>query len=145
MLVLQIIGGILAIAVVLFGLFALNKAYKERFDFAIFSTTLIAVEMIGVVFSAGGWLWYSNALEEKGDTLNGIVLIVIGALIILGVIYTLYKNTNFLFGTLGTAILLIKLAILTALLPILVVFVLLAIVGAIISFANEPKKVRIVK
>ena len=46
--------------------------------------------------------WYYSALNKGTDTLNGIVLIFVGAILLLRMIYLNFKNTNFTIGFFGT-------------------------------------------
>lgn len=136
MLVLKIIGGLLILALVLFSLLIFDEHCDEKFEhrFFKFSSFVILAVSVGVIQI--GKMWYESSLESGSDTLNGLVLMIVGGLILLGVVLYNLKETNFVYGLFGSTIQISIFGTLALIsLPIFAVFAVLSIIG---SFAAKP-------
>ncbi|HHY0626531.1 TPA: hypothetical protein ACVU5F_004611 [Vibrio parahaemolyticus] len=130
MLVLEIVGGLLVVAAILFLLHSFDKHYDRKFGHRFFKLSAFIILSVAVGFVWGGQLWYESALKEGGDTLNGVACMVIGVVIVFGVVIYNLKNTNLLYGLLGS---LVQIAIFGTLayvsLPILITLVVFRILA----------------
>ena len=99
MTVLYIIGALLVIALI-FALVAKINAFSENsYKYEFFTWGNLAFTTVSYITLYFGRKWYLTELILKdGDTLNGLILIGIGVLMILGLLFTHIKNTNFIFG-----------------------------------------------
>lgn len=136
MLVLKILGVVALIISMLVGVNILNKKCLEKFQVPLFSL----VTTIGILIAAGcifiGMIWYENAIKSKGDISNGIVLLAIGGIIMLGIIIYSYWKTNFIYGSIAT---IIHLFLLALMMLVGIPLFLLYIVGSIaLFFTSKP-------
>lgn len=113
MLVLKILEWLVIIFVVIAAASALNEKYIEKFQFAIFSKAMAIAQLITGLCFFFGKEWYIHAIKNKGDILNGQILIGLGVVIGLITIITIYQRTNFTYGTIGNVINLGSLAFFT--------------------------------
>ena len=104
MLVLKIIGGLLALALVLFLLFIFDERCDEKFGHRFFKFSSLGILTVSVGIIQIGQIWYESSLESGSDTLNGLVLMIIGGLILLSVVLYNLKETNFVYGLFGSII-----------------------------------------
>ncbi|HFU0229607.1 hypothetical protein L1D19_23450 [Vibrio natriegens] len=102
MVVLEIVGGLLVVAAILFLLHSLDKHYDKKFGHRFFKLSAFIILAVAVGFVWGGQLWYESALKDGGDTLNGIACMVIGGLIVIGMVVFNLKRTNLVYGLLGS-------------------------------------------
>ncbi len=83
-----------------------------------------------------GIIWYDFANDANEDTLNGIILITLGLLIIISMFISFYKNTNFLFGTLTVFIHIIVLGLMITIgIPLFVAYIFCWIMAL---FSSKP-------
>ncbi|EJG1885594.1 hypothetical protein BS049_RS22960 [Vibrio parahaemolyticus] len=104
MLVLEIVGGLLVVAAILFLLHSFDKHYDRKFGHRFFKLSAFIILAVAVGFEWGGQLWYESALKEGGDTLNGVACMAIGAVIVSGVVIYNLKKTNLFYGLLGSIV-----------------------------------------
>ncbi|MFA6092599.1 MAG: hypothetical protein WCU88_03950 [Elusimicrobiota bacterium] len=104
MLILKIIGAVGLLAFVLFLLGSFDKRCEEKFSHRFFTRMSFAAVAAAVWLIVWGQGWYRQSAAAGGDILNGIVLIIIGAIIVLGLGYNNCKRTNVLYGMGGTAL-----------------------------------------
>lgn len=136
MLVLQIIGGLLALALVLFLLFIFDELCDEKFGHRFFKFSSFIILAVSVGTMMIGNMWYESSLESGSDTLNGLVLMIVGGLILLSVVFYNLKKTNFVYGLFGSTIQISIFGTLVLIsLPIFAVFAVISIIG---SFAAQP-------
>lgn len=126
MLTLKIIAGIVAIIVLATVVFItikkIRNLYWNKFGFNIFSKKIVLLESLCITLTWIGYFIYDNAINEKGDIWNGLVLIILASFILLGIIIFIYKKTNLKYGTLAMMILLLKLLILGILVPLAIIY-----------------------
>lgn len=122
MLTLQIIGGILGVALIGYLLFLLIRKifriYWNKFEFNIFSKKIFIIESIIVLFTLAGVIVMETATLNKGDLWNGYVLFIIAAIMLIGLFFYIYKKTDIRYGTLAILIISIKLPLLFIIVPI---------------------------
>ena len=100
MTVLYIIG-VLAIVIVLLMLVGwVNALSQRKYDYEFFTYGNLALATIAYALLFFGGKFYLDALSAHGDILNGILMMGIGAIIILGVLIWHIKHTSFIFGLL---------------------------------------------
>lgn len=104
MLVLKIIGVLLVGLAFLYCVMQFNNHCNNKFGYVFFNKTALIIVTIAVIFFMIGSSWYSSALKDDGDTLNGIVLMIISALICVAVFIFNIKKSNLLYGFFGSAV-----------------------------------------
>ncbi len=102
MLVLSIIGTILAVIVIVGLCLYFNMHCNEKFSYYFLSRFSLSLIAISATLLLIGYEWYKYSLAEQGDTLNGIILMIIGVCIVLALLYLNIKSTNFIYGILGS-------------------------------------------
>ena len=132
MLVLKILGVIAIIIGIISVVGILNQKCIEKFQVPLFSKGSASA----TICLFAGLLWYQEALKSKGDTLNGIVLLVLGGIITIGVLISSYRKTNIIFGTLAAVIHIFLLILMTYIgIPLFIIYV----IGSIILiFSSKP-------
>ena len=98
MVVLSIIGIIIALILVALFVQYSNKHSQRAYNYEIFNAGNFIVSVLGYLAIYFGNGWYSDALKEHGDLLNGELLMGIGGLFLLGVVYINIKNTSLFYG-----------------------------------------------
>jgi len=99
MTVLYILGVLLVIAIIFALVGKINDFSESRYNYEFFTWGNLFFTTVAYALMYFGRDWYLSELVLKdGDTLNGVVLIVIGVLMILGLLLTHIKSTNFFFG-----------------------------------------------
>lgn len=99
MTVLFILGAIAAVLILLFIVNGINDFSEKRFGYQFFNyanLTIISIAYFMIIF---GGQWYSEALANNGDLLNGELLVGIGVVILISTLINHIKKTTFLFGT----------------------------------------------
>ena len=104
MFVLSLIALILAILGVVAGLLFFNDYCQNKFGHAFLTKTMFVVTAAGFLLVYYGHMWYQASVNHHGDTLNGIVLMVLGNIMLFGVIYHNVTKTNLLYGVTGSTI-----------------------------------------
>ncbi|MHC5225871.1 hypothetical protein [Ignatzschineria sp. LJL83] len=111
---LYIVCGVLAIALLWFAIKWFNEHCDEKFGHEFFTMPMLVVLGIAGGLCLFGSSWYSSALEENnvgrtlftivlnGDTLNGLILMTLGILIYLVVAICNFRETNWIYGIIGT-------------------------------------------
>ncbi|MDH2998466.1 hypothetical protein A1D22_10685 [Pasteurellaceae bacterium LFhippo2] len=131
MLTLQIIGGLLGIALIGYLLFLLIRkifrVYWENFEFHIFSKKILLIESIIIVFTILGVVVSTSAQKNNTDIWNGYVLYIIAMIIFIGLIGYIYKKTDFKYGTLAIFIVSIKLSLLFIIVPLVIITYLIGV------------------
>jgi len=104
MLVLKILGVLLA----LFSLFKItqeiNKFTNKRYRYLFFNKKTLLSSFAGYASAIVGYIWYTNALQQHGDILNGKLLMIIGALFLFWTVVYNIANTSFFIGTVFTLV-----------------------------------------
>ena len=98
-----VILGLIVIGIIIYVIIEkMNDSTYREFKYKFFDSTsyfLITVGYLGLYF---GNSWYQTALNTNADTLNGIIIIVIGIILLLAQIYLNFKSTNIIYGIFGT-------------------------------------------
>jgi len=132
MYVLEMIG----IAVGLIALYIffeyMNEVTEDRYNYKFFSFRHLAQIAIGYWFIYLGQGAYIAALENNGDLLNGVLLVLIGLIIVLAVIYKNFKQVP-----LSLALFLSAIELLIAL-PLAIAFLLGLIVLGLFAAQTKP-------
>ena len=98
MTVLYIIG-VLAIAFALLMIVAwINALSEKKYGYEFFSYGNFALTTVAYALIFFGRRFYLDAVSIHGDILNGILMVGIGAVIVLGIVIYHIKHTSFLFG-----------------------------------------------
>ncbi len=98
MVVLSIIGIVIALILVALFIKVSNAHSVKVYGYEIFNAGNFIVSVLGYLAIYFGNRWYSDALKEHGDLLNGELLMGIGGLFLLAVVYLNIKNTSLLYG-----------------------------------------------
>jgi len=99
MTVLYILGTLLVIALIFVLVEKINAFSISNYNYEFFTWGNLFFTTTAYLSIFYGRKWYLSALvTDNGDTLNGVVLIVIGVLMLLGLLITHMKSTNFIFG-----------------------------------------------
>lgn len=104
MLILKIILVIAAISSFVFGLSRFNLHCSRKFGHMFFTKSMFYATATALAFIVAGCVWRQSAVETNGDQLNGVVLIVIGALIACAMIFGNIRQTNLLYGIGGSIV-----------------------------------------
>jgi CDP-diglyceride synthetase len=96
--VLSIIGGLLAVAFVYYITEVINKISERKYDYVFFDESSAVTVIIGYYLCFFGYNNLMHALRVDGDTLNGILLIGIGAIFLIVQLWKNFENTNFKMG-----------------------------------------------
>lgn len=136
MLVLKVLGVIAIIIGIISVVGILNQKCMEKFQVPLFSKGSASATFIAAICLFAGLLWYQEALKSKGDTLNGIVLLVLGGIITIGILISSYRKTDIIFGTLAAVIHIFLLVLMTYIgVPLLIIY----IIGTLILiFSSKP-------
>jgi len=124
MLVLSIIAVIIALVIVALFISYTNSYSQRVYGYDIFNSYTFVLCVIAYLSLYFGNKWYMSALEAGGDTLNGALVMIIGASILLYVFEYNIKKTSILYGVTMTFITGIVYAAAT---PVVLAFVLAAI------------------
>lgn len=124
MLVLSIIAGLIVLVLVAIGMQYLNEYTKKHYRYEMFNLTTFVLYAIGYVLLYGGYRWIEDALQHKGDWLNGAVLIVIGVVLLIIAVVTIIKHTSLRYGVMLSIVLGVLYAAVT---PITIYMLILAV------------------
>lgn len=102
MLVLTIIGVLVGLFIVAMFITGSNEHALIKYGYEIFNYANFIVSVIGYVLIFFGYKWLMDDISNGGDTLNGAVLIGVGAIFLIYVVYTNIKNTSFIYGIVYT-------------------------------------------
>ena len=104
MLVLKIIGVLVGLFLLAMFVSGMNDYTQKKYRYEIFNWYNLAAAGVGYGFMLFGRNWYLEALSNRGDTLNGMILFAIGVLIIFMVVRNNIKKTSFKFGLLFSVV-----------------------------------------
>lgn len=133
MTVLKIIGVIVALVAMGIGVISFNEHCDKKFSYRFFTKISFIAAAASIWALMAGHAWYTSSVDSGGDTLNGIVIMGIGAIILLGLVYFNFRMTNLLYGLGGSAL---QLGLFIPLAYIGTFFVLLGLVLSIFLFAG---------
>lgn len=98
MTVLTIIGVLITLILIALFIQSSNEYSMKVYGYEIFNAGNFMVSVFGYLAIYFGNSWYSEALKEQGDLLNGQLLMGIGGLFLLAAIYFNIKNTSLVYG-----------------------------------------------
>jgi len=98
MVVLSIIGIIIVLILIAVFIQASNEYSVKTYRYEIFNIGNFIVSVFGYLAIYFGHGWYTDAIREQGDLLNGILIMGFGILFLLGVVYFNIKKTSLLYG-----------------------------------------------
>ncbi len=99
MTVLYILGALLVIFIIFVIVGMINDFSESRYNYEFFTWGNLFFTTVAYLSIYFGRKWYlADLIAKNGDTLNGVVLIAIGGLMLLGLLITHMKNTNIIFG-----------------------------------------------
>lgn len=87
MLVLKIIGVLVGLFLLAMFVSGMNDYTQKKYRYEIFNWYNLAAAGVGYGLMLFGRNWYLEALSNRGDTLNGMILFAIGVLIIFMVVF----------------------------------------------------------
>ena len=126
MLTLQIILGVLGVSIICYLLFIsfrkIFRIYWMNFKFDIFSKKIFIIEaIIGILFLFG-----ISIAEATIDKWNGYILCILSAFVFIGLLFHIYKKTNFKY-------MLLAIPIIGIVLPFLAIIALFVILRRLLS------------
>lgn len=101
-LVLKVIGVAAGILATVTPLIILERYVSRRHGFSFFSKRAFAAPVIAAASMMGGGYWRYQAQQTRGDELNGIVLMVLGAAGAVAILVWNIRRAGVLVGTCGT-------------------------------------------
>lgn len=105
MLVLHLLGVAVVVGVIIYSLRWFDRRVSEKFGHRFFTKNTFVATEVACAFIVGGNMWHSHALHShSGDPLNGIVLIGVGVVILMGITVNNVLKTNLVFGIGGSCI-----------------------------------------
>lgn len=104
MLVLKILGGIFVLFSFLLAITIFDEYCDDKFEHRFFNIKSFIILIVIVAMLIIGDNWYENALRDHGDSLNGLVLMGLGGLILLGLVIYNLSQAGFIFGFIGSVI-----------------------------------------
>lgn len=102
MLILQILGAITAAIALFWTLTWFNSHCNRKFGYKFLATKPFVASMAAALLIGGGHAWYQSSLKGGGDTLNGIILMIIGGIVGTVLVAYNFRRTNALYGLGGT-------------------------------------------
>ena len=102
--VLKIIGEIILLCIAVGLFFYFDRQCKEQFQHVFIDKSSFITALIGGLLLFGGSAWREYAIKSHSDTLNGLIIAILGFLIICWMIFMNYKKTNLIYGTIGTSL-----------------------------------------
>lgn len=143
MIMLYIIGGIVGIGALWFAITWFNTHCDAKFGHQFFTKPILITLGIAGALCIFGLNWYMSSAKANpsgytifhvifnGDTLNGMILILLGLIIYIVIAVYNFKETNWVYGTFGT---LIQFALLSAFASvgfvILVIYFMITVAGS---------------
>lgn len=124
MFVIEIICALMVFGGLIYAVGWFNAHCSKRFRHKFFTSASFISVLASLLLIFGGKLWYASAAESHGATLNGIMLMVLGAAGLVAMVWYNIRRTNLAYGIGGSALQIPALAFLAYVsLPILVIAV----------------------
>lgn len=134
MLMLKIVGVLAALFLFWCALIAFDEHVEGKFGHRFFTKATFITIVVSCLMIAGGYQWHLSALKSHGDSLNGWVVLGIGAVVLIGIAINNVVKTNLTYGIGGSFIQLpLFLAIGYFGMPLLVAWAVLSIIGAAVT------------
>lgn len=103
MLVLQIVGILLILAIGGVIVYAFELFVSEKYGHKFFTAQSFTISVLGFCTILAGVAWYDSAVKSNSDLLNGVLLAIIGVGLICSVIFWNIKRTGWIVGIIGSA------------------------------------------
>jgi hypothetical protein len=103
MLVIKLIAVTAVLAAFILGIAKFNHHCASKFGHAFFTKRAFYITAAAIGLYAVGEMWRHSSQQSHGDTLNGMVLMVIGGLIAAWLVFDNVKQTSLLYGIGGSA------------------------------------------
>ncbi|CAB3751280.1 hypothetical protein [Paraburkholderia humisilvae] len=104
MLVIKILIGVAIIFALYVGATRFNQHCSARFGHAFFTKRAFYATLTALAFIVAGNLWRDSSIQSHGDTLNGVVLMLIGVTIACVMIVANIRRTNIQYGIGGSVV-----------------------------------------
>lgn len=102
MLVIKLIVIAAAIAALVLGITKFNQHCTAKFGHAFFTKTAFYITAAALGLLAVGNMWRHSAIQSHGDALNGVVMMVLGALLACWLVYVNIRRTDAMYGIGGS-------------------------------------------
>lgn len=123
MLVLTIVLGLASVAGLIYAISMFDGHVEQKFGHRFFTKVAWVCMLVAVGLAYGGVTLYQLAKESNGDTLNGIILVLIGIAVVTILAVKNFRRTDMLYGIGGTLVQFIVLGILAEIaLPFLILY-----------------------
>ena len=117
MIVLAIIAAIVALVLLAWFINYSNHYSLKKYGCEIFNVEEFGAYVIAYAFLYFGYDWFEKALSHNGDTLNGIILMVIGSIILIALVLSSIEETSIRYGL---AMGLVKIVLYAAAAPVVI-------------------------
>lgn len=104
MLVIKCLLAIALVGLLFFALVRFNEHCSSRFGHQFFTREIFVWIVVAQGLFIVGGLWWQSALKQHGDTLNGMIIVAGGALAVGWIVYRNFRETNLLYGVMGSAL-----------------------------------------
>lgn len=118
MTVLTIITALVALGLVAWFINYSNEYSWSKYGYKIFNVEEFSVYVIAYALFYFGYRWFEKALHHNGDTLNGILLMIIGSIILVALILSSIGHTSIHYGVIMSLVKIVLYAIAT---PIVII------------------------
>ncbi|PMS19751.1 hypothetical protein C0Z18_13045 [Trinickia dabaoshanensis] len=102
MLVIKLLAVVAVIAALVLGITMFNQHCAEKFGHAFFTKKAFYLTAAALGLIAVGNIWRHSSIQSHGDTLNGLVLMILGTLMACWMIYVNIRRTDAVYGIGGS-------------------------------------------
>jgi len=102
MLVIKLLAIVAAIAALVLGITKFNQHCAAKFGHAFFTRTAFYITAAALGLLAVGNMWRHSAIQSHGDALNGVVVMVLGALLACWLVYVNIRRIDAVYGIGGS-------------------------------------------
>lgn len=135
MLVLKLLGVVALLLIAAGAVYAFDARCESRFSHRFFTLESFCVTFFAVALLMGGHTWREASARSGGDVLNGIVLMALGALLVLGLLYVNLRRTSLPYALFGS---LLQVSIFGALALIGVIALVVGLAASIFATVMSP-------
>lgn len=104
MLVIKLIVAVATIGLFAFCISKFNQHCTGKFGHAFFSKGAFFITTAALGMLIVGNMWHNSAIQQHGDTLNGIMVMAIGVLLACCLVYANIRKTNAVYGIGGSIV-----------------------------------------
>lgn len=104
MLVITIVCGLLLFVGIVSALSAFERFAARKFNHRFFTVGAFGAAAAALGCIVGGHSWWQAVLEQGGDPLNGLVLMAIGVIIVIGMLIQNLRRAGLLVGLCGSVL-----------------------------------------